>query len=158
MNSISGAIRLIEFECRGHRIALPLACVRRVVASAEPAPLPGATDIVLGVLNVGGDIVVAVDLCRRLGLPSAPMLPSQQIVIVELSGFLAGVLVDRVLGVAERVPVAGMPAVLGAAPFVGGVVRLDDGLLMIVDPARFLFRDERHALALALDEVAVGSH
>lgn len=151
-------LSLIEFECRGHRVALPLRHVRRVVASAQPAPLPGAGEIVLGMLNVRGEVAVVLDLCRRLGFAPAPIRASQQIVLVDLSGLLAALVVDRVIGVSERLPAAAMPSDLGAAPFVAGVVRLDDGLCLIVDPERFLFEDERRRLALALEGVADAVH
>jgi chemotaxis signal transduction protein len=147
-------MRLIEFECRGQRLALPLDCVRRAVVSAQPSPLPGASEIVVGVLNVAGEVVAVLDFCRRLGLAPAPILPSQHLLIVELSGFLAGVLVDRIHGVTERAPGAVVPGKLAAADFVAGIVRLDDGLCIIVDPDKFLFGDERAALAAALAGVS----
>jgi chemotaxis signal transduction protein len=158
MENLSSTLRLIEFESGGRRIALPLDCVRRAVASAEPMPLPGATDIVLGALNVGGELVAVVDVCRRLGLPGAPMLPSQQLLIVELSGFLAGVLADRIVGVTERPLAQAVPAEVGGAPFLRGAVRLDDGLCLVLDPLQFLFPGECDALAQALTGVADGGH
>jgi chemotaxis signal transduction protein len=154
MENLSSTLRLIEFEIGGCRIALPLDCVRRAVPSAAPTPLPGATDIVLGVLNVGGELVAVVDVCRRLGLPCTPILPSQQLLIVGLSGFLAGVLADRIIGVTERPLAAAVPSEVAGAPFLRGVVRLEDGLCLVLDPQQFLFPIECDALAQALTEVA----
>jgi chemotaxis signal transduction protein len=157
MENLNSTLRLFEFESGGCRVALPLDCVERAVASAEPMPLPGATDIVLGVLNVGGELVALVDVCRRLGLPSAPMLPSQQMLIVRLSGFLAGVLADQIIGVTERPLAEAVPAGVGGAPFLRGVVRLEDGLCLVLDPQQFLFPGECGALAQALVQVADAS-
>lgn len=144
-------LQLMEFECRGQRLGLPLECVRRAIPSAEPLPLPGAGAAVLGVLNVGGTVIALLDLCYRLGLPQVPLEPSQQIIVLELPGLLCGVVVDRIIGVVERPADIGVPEELHSAPFVKGVVRLDDGLCLIVDPARFLFPDEAQALAAALE-------
>ncbi|MBQ5946020.1 chemotaxis protein CheW [Massilia sp. ST3] len=149
-------MRLIEFECRGQRLALPLACVRRAVPCAEPAPLPGAGAIVLGVLNVAGEMVVVVDVGRRLGLAPAPLDPAQQILVAELSGFLAGIVVDRIHGVTERDPAQLFPGEVGAAPYVAGMVRLEDGLCLVVEPGRFLFADECASLSGALAGAAHG--
>jgi purine-binding chemotaxis protein CheW len=146
--------RLIEFECRGQRVALPLACVRRAVHSAEPVPLPGTGGIVLGALNLGGELVGLVDPCLRLGLAPGPILPSQQVLVIELSGLLVGLLVDRVLGVSERPGSSLVPGALSAAPFVAGMVPLDDGLCLLVDPRAFLFPHESESLARALAEAA----
>jgi chemotaxis signal transduction protein len=151
-------MRLIEFECGGQRLGLSLDCVRRAVPSAEPVPLPGAGSIVLGVLNVAGEMVAVVDVRRRLGLAPAPLDPSQQILIAELSGFLAGIVVDRIFGVTERDAARLFPGEVGAAPYVCGMVRLDDGLCLVVEPSRFLFEDERAALGEALGAAPVGVH
>jgi chemotaxis signal transduction protein len=148
----SNTQRLIEFECRGQRVALPLDCVRRAVPSAEPVPLPGTGGIVLGALNLGGELVGLVDPSLRLGLAAGPILPSQQVLVIELSGLLVGLLVDRVLGVTERPGPALVPDALSAAPFVAGMVPLDDGLCLLVDPRAFLFPHESGNLARALEE------
>ena len=147
-------MRLIEFECGGQRLGLPLDCVRRAVPSAEPVPLPGAGPIVLGVLNVAGEMVAVVDV--RQAEAAAPLDPSQQILIAQLSGFLAGIVVDRIQGVTERDAARLFPAEVGAAPYVRGMVRLEDGLCLVVEPSRFLFDDERAALGVALDAVTPG--
>lgn len=141
---------LIEFECHGQRIGVPLQFVQRAIPSAAPSPLPGADAVVLGVLNVGGTVIALLDLCFRLGLPRLPIDPSQQIVILELPGLLCGVVVDRINGVVERTADSAMPDELNAATFVMGLVRLEDGLCLVVDPARLLFPDEMQALAAAL--------
>jgi purine-binding chemotaxis protein CheW len=154
----TSTLSLIEFECHSQRIGMPLEYVQRAIPSAAPSPLPGADAVVLGVLNLGGTLIAVLDLCYRLGLPQVPINPSQQIVILELPGFLCGVVVDQINGVVERAPDIAMPDGLDAAPFVQGMVRLDDGLCLIVDPARLLFPDEMQALAVALAGGADGMH
>jgi purine-binding chemotaxis protein CheW len=146
---------LLEFECRSHRFALPLGCVRRVVPSAMPAPLPGAPAIVAGILNVGGELVTVVDFFRRIGFPSSPINPSQRLLMIDIAGFLVGSIVDTVLGVTtRRVDERGaVPDRLAGADFVEAIVRLDDGLCVIIDPEKFLFDDERMQLDDALKKV-----
>jgi purine-binding chemotaxis protein CheW len=158
MEKPSSTMHLLEFECRGQRIGLPLECVKRAVPAAEPEPLPGTEGVVLGALNIGGEPVVVVDMARRLGLGAAAIDPSQQLLVVELSGYLAAVVVDRIAGVTARDTVRMLPDALHGAPFVAGMVRLDDGLCLVLDAARFLFDDEREmleqALAGELDDLA----
>jgi chemotaxis signal transduction protein len=150
-------VKLMEFESRGARFGLPLACVRRAVPSAQPAPLPGAADLVLGVLNVAGELVTVIDFARRLGAPAAPIRLAQQLLIVEAGGFLLGLLVDRIHGVAERAAPAQLAvSVRAGARALDSIALLDDGLCMIVDPEKFLFEEEQAALLLALAEMAVG--
>ena len=152
----SASVKLMEFECRGQRLALALDCVRRAIPSAEPVPLPGAGAAVLGLLNLGGSVIAVLDLSCRLGLAPVPISPAQQILVIDVPGLPqlpCGLLVDRIAGVSQRVLDGAMPDGLRAAPMVAGVLRLEDGLCLIADPAHFLFPEERQAL---LDAVARG--
>lgn len=151
---------LIEFECRSHRFALPLGCVRRVVPSARPTPLPGAPDIVAGILNVGGELVTVVDFFCRAGLPLSPIHPSQRLLMIDMAGFLVGFMVDEVHGVTVRELDGrpGVPEQLAGADFVETIVRLDDGLCIIVDPEKFLFDEERIQLGEALEKIGHEKH
>lgn len=152
-------LQVLEFVCSGRRFAVPLACVRRAVFSAQPQALPGASEIVLGVLDLGGETVTVLDFGLRAGCGPTVIHPAQQFLIVELQGFLCAFVVDAINGPGEAGRgAAGWPAGLGAAPFVDGAVRLPDGLCLVVDPARFLFEHERAQLAQALAEVSGEPH
>jgi purine-binding chemotaxis protein CheW len=144
-------VQVLEFACRGQRFAVPLSCVRRAVLSAQPGPLPGASEIVLGVLNIGGETVTVLDFARRAGCGPTVITPAQQFLIVELCGFPCALVVDGIKGPGTAAGVdAGWPGAAGAADFVDGAMQLSDGLCLVVDPARFLFEQERTQLALAL--------
>jgi purine-binding chemotaxis protein CheW len=144
-------MQLLEFACKGQRFAVPLSCVRRAVLSARPWPLPGASDIVLGVLNVGGETVTVLDFARRAGCGPTVITSAQQFLIVDLGGFPCALVVDSIIGpgTAARVA-AGWPGATGAAGFVDGALQLPDGLCLVIDPARFLFESEQAQLAQAL--------
>lgn len=150
------ALQILEFNCRGQRFAVPLASVRRAVLSARPVPLPGASDIVLGVLDVGGATVTVLDFARRATGRPTVITPAQQFLIVETDGFLCAFVVDSIVGPGTAVPDSAWPDAAGAAGYVDGVVHLPDGLCLVVDPARFLFEHERAQLTQALG--AAGEH
>lgn len=150
MTTVSSTTKLVEFECCGLRLALPLECVRRAIPGAQTVSVPGAGPAVLGMLNLGGDVVPVIDLCYRLGLPRTSLSPVQHILVLDLPGLACGVVVDRIAGVREHGLDSAVPAALQASPFVGGVLRLDDGLCLIVDPRHLLFPEERELLECAL--------
>lgn len=144
---------LIEFAYRHHRFALPLACVRRVVPSAKPALLPGAPGVVLGILNVGGELVTVVDFGLRIGLPASGINVSQRLLLIDITGFIVGFIVDEVLGVAyrESTGMKDIPEGVTGADFVDAIVHLEDGLSIIVNPEKFLFDEEKKLLGVALE-------
>lgn len=142
-------VQVLEFVCRDQRFAVPLASVRRAVPSARPMPLPGAADVVLGVLDVGGERVTVLDFAlRACGRPTV-LTTAQQFLIVDVDGLPCAFVVDRVVGPGIAVPEAAWPHAAGVADYVDGAVRLADGLCLVVDPARFLFAHERAQLTPA---------
>ncbi|KRB79547.1 chemotaxis protein CheW [Noviherbaspirillum sp. Root189] len=145
-------MKLIEFKCQDHRFGLPIACVRRALLSAQPTVLPGAPEVVLGVLNIGSEVITIIDFRRRIGLPGGAIDTSQRLIIVELANCSVGFLVDDVLGITDRdvCGLADVPQQLAGADFVKAIIRLDDGLCIILDPERFLFEDEIALLRNAL--------
>ena len=144
--------QVLEFACKGQRFAVPLSCVRRAVFSARPGPLPGASEIVLGVLNVGGETVTVLDFARRAGCGPTVITAAQQFLIVELGGFPCALVVDSIIGPGTAARgAAGWPGAAGAAGFVDGALQLPDGLCLVIDPARFLFESELAQLAQALE-------
>jgi len=143
----------IEFICREQRFGVPLACVRRALPSALPVPLPGAPEIVRGVLNVAGELVIVLDFSARMGLRPAPLDHRQHLLLLRLQGMAVAFIVDEVLGIYEGQPddSQGVFGLLAGADVVDGIIRLDDGLCLIVDPERFLIDDERAMLHAALE-------
>jgi chemotaxis signal transduction protein len=151
-------LQVLEFICRGQRFAVPLSTVRRAVLSARPVPLPGASDIVLGVLDVGGETVTVLDFARRAcGRPPA-ITPFQQFLIVESNGFPCALVVDSIVGPGTAPAAAEWPDAAGPAGFVDGALHLPDGLCLVIDPARFLFDHERAQLTQALAGAAGERH
>jgi purine-binding chemotaxis protein CheW len=121
--------------------------------SAQPSPLPGASEVVLGVLNVAGQTVTVVDFARRIGCRPTVIEPSHYFVIVELDGFPCALVVDHIAGIRRHV--AGQPPWHGDSEgdaLVAGAVQLDDGLCLVLDPGRFLFEQDKKQLASALAE------
>jgi chemotaxis signal transduction protein len=151
---------LIEFECQGYRFALPLDVLRYVVPSAEPTPLPGAPEIVLGVLNVRGEVATIVNFFERVGLPFAGIRISQQLILADVANVCIGLVVDQVSGIVERKieTQRSVPDRFAAAEFVQTVVQLEDGLCIICDLEKFLLNDEKILIDRALKQIHHATH
>ncbi len=145
-------IRLVQFELDGHRLAVPASAVVEIVRAATPSPLPGAPEVVLGLLNLRGVLVPVFDVRTRLGFPARALRASDHLVIADSGARRVALVVDRVQSVLEMAT-----AVLSAAAelpvgssVVSGVVRLEDGLVVIVDLETFLTDAESARLDEAL--------
>ncbi|MFB0912056.1 MAG: chemotaxis protein CheW, partial [Glaciecola sp.] len=70
--------------------------VQEVLRYTEIAPVPGAPDYVLGIINLRGNVVTVIDTRSRFGLPSAQTTDNSRIVIIESEEQVVGILVDSV--------------------------------------------------------------
>lgn len=147
-------LSVLTFELAGERCALAAEDVREVVRAALPAHLPKAPDVVVGVLDLRGELVPLLDIRRRFGLPSRPLAPEDHIVIVRVGHRVVAFAVERALDL-TRVAHADIQAAADVASgleHVAGIARLEDGLLVIYDLRAFLSADEALMLDHALAE------
>ena len=135
--------------------ALRLETVERVVPAADLTPLPGAPAVVLGLLDFEGRIVPVVDIRARFRLPVREMGVEDFIIIAKTSRKTLGILVDapgEVINVAEADIDRGTGVLLGSE-YIEGVLRLDEGLVLIHDLESFLSLEEEKSIAGAMAEM-----
>ncbi len=145
--------RLLLFVLSDQRYGVPLHAVERVVRAVEITPLPKAPDIVLGLVNVQGRVIPVVDMRRRFRLPRRDLALTDQMVIARTSRRAVALVADAVTGVIEYVERDSDEAreVLPGLQYVEGVVKLDDGLILIHDLDKFLSLEEDAALDRAVE-------
>jgi purine-binding chemotaxis protein CheW len=150
------SVELVVFRLDDQRYALRLGAADRFVRAVEVTPLPGAPAIVLGAIDVGGSVLPVLSLRRRFGLPEREIDVTDQFLIARTSSRAVALVVDEALGVIT-VPaevVTGAGRIVPGLDHVGGVVTLDDGLVLIHDLETCLSLDEERALAKTFDAAA----
>ena len=147
-------MQLVVFRLDEQRYGLPLVVVERVVRAAELIPLPMAPAIVLGAIDVDGQILPVLNVRRRFRLPEREVSPAHQFLIARAGRRTVVLVIDEALGVIE----ARHPDIVDAAEIspglaqMRGAVKLSDGLVLVHDLEKFLSLDEEHALDRAMDE------
>lgn len=143
---------IVIFTLAGHRYALKLAAVERVVRAVEFVTLPGAPAIVLGVINVQGRVVPLFDVRSRFGLPVRGLALSDQIIIARAGQRCVALVADFVAGVSVYSDESLIPTtdILAGNRLIDGVVILPDGLVLIHDLEAFLSAEEQSALDEAM--------
>jgi purine-binding chemotaxis protein CheW len=140
------------------RVALPLSYVERVVRAVYLTPLPAAPDIVLGVVNVEGRVIPAVNMRKRFRLPDRKIMLTDQFVIAHANLGTVALVADAVSGVFEYadLDIVGADTILPGLEFIDGVVKLSDGLILIHNLDRFLSLEEARSLDRAMSLSAGG--
>ncbi|NLG60860.1 MAG: chemotaxis protein CheW [Candidatus Cloacimonetes bacterium] len=143
---------VLRFDVGDLRCAVPLSHVREVQRAVAVTPLPGAPEIVDGVIDVRGEVVPVIDLGRRFGLPRRPLRASQSMVLVWTGERLVALRADRVHWLEELAPDAVVNASrLTRGPLeLAGVARTTDGLVLLQDPEALLRQAESETLDAAL--------
>jgi purine-binding chemotaxis protein CheW len=146
------AYQLVVFTMHEQRYALQLAAVERVVRMVEVTPLPKAPQIVLGVINVQGRVIPVVEMRRRFRIPARDIRLSDHLLIARTARRTVALALDAVTGIVERSAPAVVAAeeILPGLEYVAGVLKLEDGLILIHDLDTLLSLEEEQALDAAL--------
>lgn len=114
--------------------------VQEVIRYQEMTRVPLASSVVSGLINLRGQIVTAIDLRRRLGLPDRPAGELPMNVVVRGEDGAVSLLVDEIGDVIEVSQDAFEPppeTLSGAArSLIRGSYKLADRLLIVVDTER----------------------
>lgn len=153
---MSERLQAVVFALDAQRFALPLAAVRRIVRAVELTPLPGAPDIVLGAIDLAGRVVPVLDMRKRFGLPEREVDPSDHFLIAATPRREMALVIDEARGVVEceRSAVMAASRISPGLEWIDGVLRLDDGLVLIHDLDTFLSLDEARSLDETVDQGA----
>jgi purine-binding chemotaxis protein CheW len=146
------AHQLLVFSLDEQRFGLHLAAVEQVVRVVEITPLPDAPEIVQGVINLRGRIIPVLDVRQRFRLPARAIALRDRLIIARTARRQVALRADAVDGVVESPTRALTPAaeILPGLAYVEGVVRLEDGALLIHDLDTFLSLEEDRGLDAAL--------
>jgi len=146
-------MQLVVFRLGEQRYALPLGTVQRIVRAVEVTPLPGAPALVLGMINVAGCVLPVLSLRQRFLLPERNIGPAHQFVLAQMAQRVVALVIDEAQGVIEREPsaVVGSDRIVPGLEQFHGVVKLDDGLVLIHDLQTFLSVGEARTLDEAMD-------
>jgi purine-binding chemotaxis protein CheW len=141
------------FTLDEQQYALGLDAVERIVRAAAITPLPKAPEIVLGILDIQGEVVPVIDVRKRFRLPARDIYPSDQFIIANARSLKVALLVDLAQGVVEEAgdDQVGLDDFIPGMEYVSGVARTGDGLVLIHDLDKFLSLEEEKLLLEAME-------
>lgn len=139
-------LQWVTFQLDDETYGINVMQVQEVLRYSEIAPVPGAPNYVLGIINLRGNVVTVIDTRLRFGLNPNEVTDNSRIVIIESEQQVIGILVDSVAEVVylktseiDSAPNVGTDE---SARFIQGVSNRDDELLILVDLDKMLTDDE----------------
>ena len=135
------------FSLHGEVFALRVEDVQEVMMYQALTPVPLAPDHVVGLLNLRGQIMAAVDLRRRLGFPTRGVQQPSSMLLLKRNGVLISLVVDDIGDVLE-IPTADWlepPDTLhgGHRTFILGICPIDTHVVLGLNVEGLIGDDER---------------
>lgn len=134
--------RFLAFSLGPEEFAVPLLCVREVIAAPECTPVPYTPSYFLGVMNLRGQVVSILDLRLKFGMKNVKTAEETAVVILDLNDTFLGVVVDSVNTVMNLLEsdIHPAPKLDGnhTVEYVLGVARAQEKLTLLLDIAKTL--------------------
>ena len=139
-------LQWVTFRLEEETYGINVMQVQEVLRYSEIAPVPGAPDYVLGIINLRGNVVTVIDTRARFGLQPGDVSDNSRIVIIEADKQVIGILVDSVAEVVylktseiDSAPNVGTDE---SAKFIQGVSNRGEELLILVDLNKLMTDEE----------------
>ncbi len=133
------------FFVRGLFLGLEVTCIQEVIRAQPLTVVPLTPSVIAGLMNLRGQIVTAIDLRHRLGMPAREPDERPLNVVVRTSDGPISLLVDEIGDVIEvdAETFERPPDTLSdeARELIRGAYKLKGRLLLVLDPARTIDAD-----------------
>lgn len=133
------------FFVRGLFLGLEVTCIQEVIRAQPLTVVPLTSNVIAGLMNLRGQIVTAIDLRHRLGLPAREPHERPLNVVVRTNDGAVSLLVDEIGDVIEVDGEAfeRPPDTLSdeARELIRGAYKLKGRLLLVLDPVRTVDAD-----------------
>lgn len=144
--------KILLVEAAGQRIGIPADAVVEVQPAGAITALPGAPQVIEGILDLRGQAVAVMNGRTRLGAERRASRLSDRFVVLRTATHVVALRVDAAIDLVEIASVD-LAHALSLAPDALqeiGLARLDDGLVVVHDPDAFLSAEESAVLEAAL--------
>jgi len=143
-------LQWVTFQLEDETYGVDVMVVREVLKYQDIAPVPGAPDYVMGIINIRGTVISVINTRLRFGLPEKEPEENTRIVILEIGKHIIGIVVDSVAEVVymKRSEIESAPQVNkdDSARFIQGVCHRDDKLIILVELDKLLSEEELREL------------
>jgi purine-binding chemotaxis protein CheW len=145
--------KLVTFSLDDRKFALCVSAVLRIIQAVEVTALPKAPEIVDGIINMQGQVIPVFNIRMRFHLPGRDTELSDQMIIATTAKRTVALMVDSVDDVIEipQERIVAAEQVLPELEYLEGVIKTEDGMVLIHDLGKFLSLPEEKVLDEAME-------
>lgn len=136
--------QILTFYLCDSLIGINVKLIKEINRNIEYTPVPGAKPHIIGLFNMRGQVVTLFDLARLIGLSGQSQAGKLTCIILKEPGYpdQVGFRIDKPGDVLEidRNDFESPPANINGmeSEFLSSVIKLENELLLVIDPARVL--------------------
>jgi purine-binding chemotaxis protein CheW len=135
-------VQRVTFKLDNETYGINVMQVQEILRYTEIAPVPGAPEYVMGIINLRGNVVTVIDTRARFGMESTDLTDNTRIVIIDAETQVIGILVDSVAEVVylktSEIDIAPNVGNDESAKYIQGVSNREGELLILVDLDKLL--------------------
>ncbi len=152
----NGGSRFLTFSLGGEEFAIPLLAVKEVIAVPGMTPMPFSQKHFLGIMNLRGQVIPVIDLCRKLEIKPLESKSEKAVIICDLAPYTLGIQVDSINSVVapSASEISPRPDAFGSRnkEFVFAVYRREKALVLLLDIAKALDSDDFHLINQSVNQ------
>ncbi len=150
--------RMVTFIVGTEEYGVPILSVREIVRMMHITTVPDSPEDIRGIVNLRGSVIPIVDLRCRFRMQSHEAPDDQRIIVLELTDHTVGFIVDSVGQVlnADSGQIDPPPETTAnaSAAFIDGIVKLEDRLVILLDPGKLIAGETLDKVARAAPAAA----
>lgn len=130
--------QMVVFRLAGEQYGVHISQIQEITKLVKITRVPRSPEYVKGVFNLRGDLIPVIDLRKRFAMPCGEQTDRSRIMVAEVNGNKAGIIVDEVLEVLQ-IPsgcLEEMPGIVNEShntAYINRIVKLGDRLIMSLD-------------------------
>lgn len=140
----------VVFKLGRETYGLEISTVLEIITMQAITEVPGTESFVEGVINLRGLVIPVFNLYKKFNIEEAEQTKTTRIVVVEVNGSSIGMMVDEVSEVVKinKELVEPPSSLIGGIgeEYLTGVAKLDGRLVVLLDLAKVLHKDEANVL------------
>lgn len=142
--------QFVIFKLGNEFYGVNIIAVESIIKMQEITKMPHVPDFVEGITNLRGMVIPVIDLRKRFRMSQIAETKDTRIIVVEMNGVMAGMVVDAVTEVVRVAeddiePPSPMVNTVDTA-FITGIAKVDKRLIILLDLSRVLTVAEKEHL------------
>lgn len=143
--------RFLTFAIENEEFGIPISFVNEIIKMQKINDIPEAASFVKGIINLRGQIISVIDMRLRLKKQSVEYDDRTCIIIVEIDGIKAGLIVDNVSEVIDiaSTEISPPPDIRTGfqSRYINGIGKLKDHVILILDCNKLFSEDELQSIS-----------